>query len=640
MLLVLSMVISVRASAADLPLESMVPLNTPGVIAVDPSYLWKNSSNIRKEKEVSNGIGKLENTLGISIENDILPWAGQVAVSFTGNDGNIPNGIILVQIRDQGIFLQKMMILQSAIEKTIPTAWQTGAIKGTPVRQTQIPNNATVTTVSMAVMNGWVVITVGNDLMQQVIDAAKGDAKSIKDHPLFTKSTADQAAGTVGRLFLNGDGFWKLMQKFNPDVAQALRNAEFDKEFTATTVTENGNGLDIDKRTCSSSLKTQEELKQLRSDTGVVTGKSLALLPAGTFITVLLNNPTRWVDFLENKMFDSLNPAVMMSLEGQLNKIAYPRHYLKQITGELALSGAYRDDKGFSAILAGGTKSAADANYLAQRMKGIAQQMNVTVDTENDISQLTDAAKTEQYLKFLPCWTTRDKWLLISSHPDWITAPTLAKPPELPAAAKEASIYAFGNFDFVPKLMDSMNKDNPQGVAEMNRMLTLTNYQPGGWSIAMNIAEDGGAVRTKSHITSGIPLVMAAVVLPVFANAREKARQASSMANLRQIAVAILINSQEHDDHLPTMNTPDDLRKLDITDNILKSPRNNERYLPNPFLSGKSLGDKGIVDVTAMVLAFESTSTGGNRIVAFLDGHCEIIPDARWEQLKKASKIP
>src|SRR5260221_3696985 len=46
--------------------------------------------------------------------------------------------------------------------------------------------------------------------------------------------------------------------------------------------------------------------------------------------------------------------------------------------------------------------------------------------------------------------------------------------------------------------------------------------------------------------------ILAAILFPVFAQAREKARQASCMSNLRQIGLAFAQYVQDYDDLLPS----------------------------------------------------------------------------------------
>lgn len=49
--------------------------------------------------------------------------------------------------------------------------------------------------------------------------------------------------------------------------------------------------------------------------------------------------------------------------------------------------------------------------------------------------------------------------------------------------------------------------------------------------------------------------ILAAIVFPVFAQAREKARQVSCMSNLKQLAVGNLMYVQDYDEHFPIAST-------------------------------------------------------------------------------------
>jgi len=60
-------------------------------------------------------------------------------------------------------------------------------------------------------------------------------------------------------------------------------------------------------------------------------------------------------------------------------------------------------------------------------------------------------------------------------------------------------------------------------------------------------------------VVIAIIAILAAILFPVFAQAREKARQTSCASNLRQIGVAFLMYQQDYDDRLP------DRRDLKIT---------------------------------------------------------------------------
>ncbi|MEN6642177.1 MAG: DUF1559 domain-containing protein [Armatimonadia bacterium] len=56
-------------------------------------------------------------------------------------------------------------------------------------------------------------------------------------------------------------------------------------------------------------------------------------------------------------------------------------------------------------------------------------------------------------------------------------------------------------------------------------------------------------------VVIAIIAILAAILFPVFAKAREKARQASCLSNLRQLGTAILSYAQDYDEQLPYMYT-------------------------------------------------------------------------------------
>ncbi len=52
-------------------------------------------------------------------------------------------------------------------------------------------------------------------------------------------------------------------------------------------------------------------------------------------------------------------------------------------------------------------------------------------------------------------------------------------------------------------------------------------------------------------VVIAIIAILAAILFPVFAQAREKARQTACLANLRQIGTAMVLYLQDYDEHLP-----------------------------------------------------------------------------------------
>ena len=140
-------------------------------------------------------------------------------------------------------------------------------------------------------------------------------------------------------------------------------------------------------------------------------------------------------------------------------------------------------------------------------------------------------------------------------------------------------------------------------------------------------------------VVIAIIAVLAAILFPVFARAREKARQSTCQSNQRQIAVAATMFAQDHEELLP--NTATVWNDLALEAGILICPTKGKAtpngYGYNSQLSGLGVGD--IRDPTAIPLTadYSGTSTqflnllmssadvdlrhSSKAIVSYLDGH-------------------
>ena len=146
-------------------------------------------------------------------------------------------------------------------------------------------------------------------------------------------------------------------------------------------------------------------------------------------------------------------------------------------------------------------------------------------------------------------------------------------------------------------------------------------------------------------ILIGVTIVM----VPLFANSRERGRQTACLNNQKQIAAMILLYAQDHEGLLPTSPTvwdtlraqrlPKDLfvcptvRKLNLT--TLEND-----YVYNDAINGQELGQIRLPSST--MLTADGLSAGGDNIcrtqldllerhnnrlnASFVDGHMEWIP--------------
>ena len=138
-------------------------------------------------------------------------------------------------------------------------------------------------------------------------------------------------------------------------------------------------------------------------------------------------------------------------------------------------------------------------------------------------------------------------------------------------------------------------------------------------------------------VVIAIIAILAAILFPVFSKAREKARQTACISNQKQIALSLLIWSQENDEKLPVAT--EWISASGVTGKVLICPTqgknqavatSNSSYGYNIECNGIALGS--IVDPTLTVLTADGNATvlgimnidkrhDGGAILSWVDGH-------------------
>jgi len=124
-------------------------------------------------------------------------------------------------------------------------------------------------------------------------------------------------------------------------------------------------------------------------------------------------------------------------------------------------------------------------------------------------------------------------------------------------------------------------------------------------------------------VVIAIIAILAAILFPVFAQAREKARQTSCLSNLKQIGVGLMMYSQDYDEQLPpawigypNVNWPGVARWMDVVQPYVKNtqifscPSSNTKYVPVP--PGQTVDGAGVADKNggyAMNVAYYEANT-------------------------------
>ena len=136
-----------------------------------------------------------------------------------------------------------------------------------------------------------------------------------------------------------------------------------------------------------------------------------------------------------------------------------------------------------------------------------------------------------------------------------------------------------------------------------------------------NLTGQGKAIA--GLILGGVGLVMipimAAMLLPAVAQAREKARRAVCMSNEKQIAIAYILYTEQHGRKQP--RDFDDLKNLIPGDNVLHCPSSADQSIPSYQLFPGSNAN----DIIVRENPDDHLGAGGN--VAYGDGHVEWKPN-------------
>ncbi len=161
-------------------------------------------------------------------------------------------------------------------------------------------------------------------------------------------------------------------------------------------------------------------------------------------------------------------------------------------------------------------------------------------------------------------------------------------------------------------------------------------------------------------VVIAIIAILAAILFPVFAKAREKARQTACLNNQRQIATALLMFAQDHDELMPSAQTI--WGDINLDKGVLICPtagtkiKNAYLYNGGSHLSGQALGTyqtptdvlltadgvtndlqscdngSGTADVVVvgdpqrLFTKYIDPRHGGKIIASFMDGHVSILP--------------
>jgi hypothetical protein len=125
-------------------------------------------------------------------------------------------------------------------------------------------------------------------------------------------------------------------------------------------------------------------------------------------------------------------------------------------------------------------------------------------------------------------------------------------------------------------------------------------------------------------------IILAAILVPVFTQVRDKARMTTSELNIRQVEYAAFQYMQDHEEKFPPMDSMENfkaavmpyIKDTDVKDKdmLFIEPGANVPYKLNAALTGKTLSE--IEDPTKTEMIREAEPHSGNKyVIGYVDGH-------------------
>jgi hypothetical protein len=160
-------------------------------------------------------------------------------------------------------------------------------------------------------------------------------------------------------------------------------------------------------------------------------------------------------------------------------------------------------------------------------------------------------------------------------------------------------------------------------------------------------SDEEGLMADDSLSPDTDDMIGAAILFPVFAQAKLAAQKTVALSNAKQLSIAVLMYENDNDDRLPKANSQTAVRATIHpylkNDELWKSPNPAKaEFLFNMALSGVNLTT--LPDPANMPVIYESAPwADGTRVVAFADGHATRVSATLWQtqlapKLKKAAK--
>jgi len=467
------------------PLEALLPADTVAVASVDTPWWWRTSASLRRQPQVREAIAEAEKESGLSLENDVAPWVGQVGVAALNSDPNHPQIVVCAQVRDYAAFARCLARLRSEATKgKNGAAWKEGSYRGVSVQGTTTQSaDGKGLTIQGGFVRGWIVVGIGDGAEEKALDAWSGRAPSLAASPVWKKALALLPPNPV---------FWSGADVGAAKYTGALASASaawadkpYAQNIAVSALADKGDGLEMDVVNCPKTDAGRAFWRKVKGNAQPVTGAALARLPDTTAVAVLINDPGGWWERARTQAEESMSADQRAQFQQTLAQAGPLQDSVRHFSGQFGAGAQWQAGRGFGLVTTAEADGAAAPQKAASDLTAWVQKQGSPIRQDGALARLT---KSEDYTPsrgycLCPCWQPQDQWLSGASHPDWLHAPSGHPALQFPAEAKEADFVALGNFRALPGVLHgqgSLAGAGPDTLPAVRR-LALENAQWTAW---------------------------------------------------------------------------------------------------------------------------------------------------------------
>jgi len=548
------------------PLEALLPQNVALVVAADAAWWWDALKDLRQQPDVRRVLADVERDLGLSLEEDLFSWVGQVGVGVLGvgrRYPELPELVVCAQVRDWRALLDRITQLRSKAEKKAEASWSETSYNGVSLyRMTVRRRYQSDVVVEAGVVKGWVIVGIGEGATEKVIDAWQGRAPSLKQSAAWTQAFAHLPSQRVAWWGMNAQELLRESANSEDSVGffglgsvelSLLSLLSFDS-VTVTALRAESDGLQLHEVSVPLSEETRNLLRELKAKMKPLQGNVLQRLPEGTVFAVAFSNPDGWVEYFETAMREVVRARgeryEMDFLERDLREIEPLRDVLRRFPGECGAALVWEERfrfRRFGFLLMGEAKSESAAREAAQDLARLWEREGERVETRGDFFTLPNQGI---------CWRVKDKWLTLSTNPRWLWASLGESKLQLPKDSREAMVAGVGSLRFLPSLLNQLEqearydseRDSERKLIASCRKLQLERAQG---EVRWEIAPQGNWQKTVVNLSGWQWRQALKNVSGLVIQVSEQDRQVQCQSNLKQLSLGILMYVQDYDGRYP-----------------------------------------------------------------------------------------